>query len=116
MTETELLKMKQDIADMTNKLEEFLDVYYRTNFPDKMILTKNLVLNNSNIDTNGTNGMKIGNSGSKLSVYGVTPVVQASAISAPLTPSGTYNSSEAQSAVNAINSIRTAIKNYGITL
>lgn len=116
MTETELLKMKQGLEDVTTKLNEFLEIYYRTNFPDKMILTKTLVLNNSNIDTNGTNGMKIGNSGSKLSVYGVAPVVQASAISAPSTPSGTYSSAEAQTTVDAINSIRTALTNFGITL
>ena len=45
----------------------------------------------------------------KLSLYGVTPVIQASAISAPSTPSGTYSQAEAQSAVDAINNIRAVI-------
>ena len=114
--ENDFAKLQEEVRVLNKKLSDFLETYYRTDFPDKLVLTKTLVLNNQNIDVQGTNGMKIGNSASKLSVYGVAPVVQASAISAPSTPSGTYSSAEAQSAVNAINSIRTAIKNYGITL
>lgn len=116
MTEEELLKMKQGLENVTTKLNEFLEIYYRTNFPDKMVLTKNLVLTNSNIDTEGTAGMKIGNSASKLSTYGVTPVVRASAISAPTNPGALYSQSVAQTTVDAINSIRTALTNFGITL
>ncbi len=51
----------------------------------------------------------------KISVYGVTPVVQAGAITAPTGPGGTYNQTQIQSIVVAVNSVRIAIKNFGIT-
>lgn len=61
-------------------------------------------------------GTKIGTAtDQKLSLYGVTPVVQAATITAPTTPGGVYAQAEAQSAVDKINLIRTAIKNVGIT-
>lgn len=61
-------------------------------------------------------GIRIGTApNQKLSVFGVKPVVQAGAINAPSSPGTSYNQSVAQSAVDAINSIRTAIKNFGIT-
>ena len=63
-----------------------------------------------------TNGLKIGTTTSEKSAFhGVTPVVQAGAISAPTTPSGSYIQAEAQSSVNAINSIREALIGKGIT-
>lgn len=46
---------------------------------------------------------------------GVTPVVRAGAISAPTAPGAIYAQAEAASAVAAINSIRTALLNIGIT-
>jgi len=68
------------------------------------------------IQTGLTNGLKIGTTTSeKISVYGVTPVIQAGAISAPATQSGSYVQVDVQSIVTAVNSIRTAITNFGIT-
>jgi|ERR1051326_4082952 hypothetical protein len=68
------------------------------------------------IHLGNTNGTKIGTATTqKLGFFNTTPVVQAAAISAPASPGGLYAQSDAQSAVNAINSIRTAIKNIGIT-
>lgn len=113
--EEEVKQLKQQVQDLSTKLDLFLDLYYRTNFPDKMVMTKKLVLLNQDIETEGTLGSSFGQSGSKLSVYGETPVVQAAAISAPSTPGGTYAQAEAQSVVNAINAIRTALANFGIT-
>lgn len=43
-------------------------------------------------------------------------VTPAAAIAAPSAPSALYNQAEAASAVAAINSLRNAIKNAGITL
>lgn len=61
-------------------------------------------------------GTKIGTATTqKLSVYGVTPVVQASAISAPSGGGTGVTDAIDISARSAINSIRTAIKNFGIT-
>lgn len=106
---------KQLLIDVNSKLNSFLDIYYRSNFPDKVVLTKKLTLWNQNIDTEGTVGTKIGNSASKLSVYGATTVVRAGAISAPATQGATYNQSDVQSIVTAVNSIRTVLTNFGIT-
>ena len=74
------------------------------------------MLDGRNIQVGRTTGTKIGTAtDQKLSVFGVTPVIQASAISAPTAPGVAYLQAEAASAVTAINSIRTAIKNFGIT-
>lgn len=83
---------------------------------DRYYAEKNLQLaDGRNIILGGKTGTSIGQSTSKLSFYGATPVVQAGAISAPSTPGGVYSSSEAQSAVDKINAIRTALKNVGVT-
>lgn len=108
--ENDLKQLEQKVDDLNNKLDAFLNMYHRSDFPDKYVFTKKVVLNNQNLDTEGTNGMKIGNSSSKLSVYGETPVVQAGAISAPT--GGATTDTEART---AINSIRTALTNFGIT-
>ncbi len=123
--ETETQKLQREINDLSKKLNDFLDIYYRTNFPDKVVFTKKVSLLNNDLVFEGSGNSKIdvqsagfslGSSASqKLSVYGETPVVQASAISAPSNPGAAYVQSEAQSAVNAINSIRTALTNIGIT-
>lgn len=74
------------------------------------------ILDGRNIQLGTSTGTKIGTaSNQKIAFYGATPVIRASAISAPSTPSVTYSSTEAQSAVDAINLLRTAVKNFGIT-
>ena len=52
--------------------------------------------------------------GSTLGFYSVTPVARSAAIAAPTAPGTLYAQAEAQSAVTAINEIRTALKNVGI--
>jgi len=92
------------------EFEEFLAT-------DRYIFHKNVqFLDGRNIQVGRTTGTRIGTgTDQKLSVYGVTPVVQAGAISAPSSPSGSYVQAEIQSLETAINAIRTAIKNFGIT-
>lgn len=57
----------------------------------------------------------------KVSVYGVTPVIQASALTAVTTTASTtttpygYTSTQADAIVTAVNAIITALKNFGIT-
>ena len=70
-----------------------------------------------------TAGSTIGSSTSYLSVYGVTPVVQAAALTAVATTAnvttGGYmfgDSTQAAALITATNSIITALKNFGITL
>lgn len=108
--ENDYQQLKQEVNDLSNKLEAFLSIYYRSDYPDKYVFTKKVVLNNQNLDTEGTNGMKIGNSSSKLSVYGETPVIQAGAISSP--SGGATVDSQARTAIDAI---RVALTNFGIT-
>lgn len=102
---TELQKSKERIE----LLETLVFAFFRTN---KYKFSKNIEMQDGrNIEVNTGTGTRIGTAtGQKLSVYGVTPVVQAGAISAP--SGGATVDAEART---AINSIRTALTNFGIT-
>lgn len=66
------------------------------------------ILDGRNIQVGQTTGTKIGlDATSKLSVYGETPVIQASAISSP--------TAEVNSLKTTVDLIRTALTNFGIT-
>lgn len=54
--------------------------------------------------------------GTKFGVNGATPVVRAAAITAPTAASGAYVQAQITSMVTAINDLRNAVKNAGITL
>jgi len=84
---------------------------------DKFIFDKQVVLRDGmSIQCGRTNGSSFGTEvGQKLSVYGVTPIIQQGAISSPASPGATYAQSEASSAKTAIDAIRTALINFGIT-
>ena len=86
-------------------------------FSDRFFIYKNMQFADGvSIQAGLTNGLKVGMAiTQKLSVYGVTPVVQAGAISAPTTQGVSYVQADVQSIVTAINSIRTALTNIGIT-
>src|SRR4051812_5693875 len=74
-----------------------------------------------NLILGGNSGTKIGASTSKIGVFGATPVARANAIGAPSTT--TISGSGADSAINTNftnivstqTSIRTALKNFGLT-
>ncbi len=69
------------------------------------------ILDGRNIQIGTSTGTKIGTAASqKIGLWGATPVIQASAISAPT--GGATQDAEART---AINSIRTALINAGIT-
>lgn len=53
--------------------------------------------------------------GSTLGFYGVTPVTRAAAITAPTAAPGTYTQAQITTMVTAINDLRNALKNVGIT-
>lgn len=84
---------------------------------DRFTFEKHLqLLDGRNIQTGRGTGTKIGTAtDQKIAFYGKTPIVQQGSINAPSTPGGLYSQSDAQSAVTAINSIRTALINIGIT-
>lgn len=82
---------------------------------DKYIFSKLIqILDGRNIQTGKGVGTKIGTeggaTGQKLAVFGVTPVVQAGAISAP--SGGATVDAESRTAINLI---RTVLTNFGIT-
>lgn len=84
---------------------------------DKVVFSELVqFLDGRNVQVGRGTGTSIGTAADqKLSVYGETPVVQASAISTPSTQGAVYNQTDANSIVTAVNSIITAIKNFGIT-
>jgi hypothetical protein len=61
----------------------------------------------------GTAKVSISNTGT--AVNGNAPVAKAGAIGAPNTQSAAYVQADVQSIVTAVNSIRTALTNFGIT-
>lgn len=72
-------------------------------------------LDGRNIQTGRTTGTMIGTAtDQKVSVFGEAPVVQASAITAPTDAGALYNQGTAQTNVDAVKALLTAIKNFGI--
>lgn len=121
--ETEIQKLNNQVQDLTDKINYLNDLYFRTFNIDKTLFQNPVYINGgikfkdpTTISTGSTTGMKIGNATTeKLGFYNKTPVVQAGAISAPNTQGGTYSQSDVQSIVTAVNSIRTALTNLGLT-
>lgn len=109
---------KQQLNDVSKKLDDLIFLYNKENFPNRIDTNRTLVLRDveNKVEFDNFAGVKIGHSTSKVGLYGTTPVVRASAISAPNTQGSTYSQADVQSIVTAVNSIRTAIKNFGITL
>lgn len=100
---------KQDFDAMKIELAQLKDLFYKGDFPDKKVFYKKLVADGG-LDLNGDT-ISLGKSGGTIGLYGVTPVVRASAITAPT--GGATIDSEART---AINSIRSVLTNIGITL
>lgn len=61
-------------------------------------------------------GLRLGVSGGQVGFYGATPVARAAAITSPTAPSASYVQAEAQSMKTAVDAMRTALANIGITL
>lgn len=79
----------------------------------QVMLPKNIKLKEPNAFEGVFKGT-LGISGGTAGAYG-NEVVQAAAIAAPNAPGAAYLQADAASAVAAINSIRTALSNFGIT-
>ena len=113
---------KKLLLDTAEKLDKFLDVYYRTNFVDRMVIIKDLELKarlilgaGSSLDLSGTSQLKLGNAATTIGLYGATPVAKAGAIATPNPQTGAYVQADVQSLKTAIDAIRTALTNIGIT-
>ena len=105
---------QEQIDEINRKLDNFLSEYYRNNNPTSQTFTKKCYFTGG-IDLSQSSTVTIGGASSTIGLYGVTPVVKASAISAPATQGGAYVQADVQSIVTAVNSIRTALTNIGIT-
>lgn len=123
----------KSVRTVQKQLADFLIIYYQTNFPDKMIIRKNVeVVGNLTISNNFTisgditlaegsdfvlgtsTGTKFGTSTSqKLAFFGKTPLPQQGAITAPATQTGVYVQADVESIVTAVNSIRTVLNAFG---
>jgi len=84
---------------------------------DRYTFQKHLqIFDGRNIQFGRTTGNNLGTAtDQKVAFYGVTPVVQAGAITTPTAPGAIYDQTEMASLKTAIDAIRTAIKNLGIT-
>lgn len=103
--------MEQEIAQLNDRIKLLENLLFRFVKNDKYYFDKHIVLADGvNISASSGTGSSLGAATDKLSVYRETPVVQAGAISAP-TGGGTQDAE----ARTAINSIRTALTNFGIT-
>lgn len=109
---------KQQLETLTRKVDQLLDVYYRTHFIDRDVFGNPVYFNNKVFIKDGvvisigtTTGLKIGNAVTeKVAFFGETPVAQQTAITAP--SGGATIDSEART---AINSIRTVLSAFGFT-
>jgi hypothetical protein len=111
------------------RLDRFLDEYYRSNFPDKMILQKELVVNNkvtiggnlklkdgSTVSTGAGTGVKFGDTGDKIGFLGKSPVGQQATVTAPAGGGGATTDAIDISARTAINQIKAYLTAFGFTL
>ena len=74
------------------------------------------ILNGRHIQVGKGVGTKIGTETTqKIGFYGKTPVVQAGAITTPATQSGAYVQADVASLKTAIDAIRVALTNLGLT-
>lgn len=103
--------LKQQVDALERKMNEFIDQYNRNNGPTNQKFTKRVTIGGGL----SLNGSSLGVSGDVMSVYGVTPVAQNVAITAPPSPSATYVQSEQNAIVQCLNNVRIAIANFGIT-
>jgi hypothetical protein len=67
------------------------------------------------LKANGNSGLKISTTGA-LGLYGATPVARAAAITTPTAPSAAYVQAEAAAMKTAVDAIRVALTNLGVTL
>ena len=111
LLQAEILELKQQLLLLST-------AFYKDNYPNDIYFNKNVTFKQSFNFADGTNiplgtssGTKIGTSASqKLGFFNATPIVQVSAISAP--SGGATQDAESRT---AINSIRSALTNLGLT-
>lgn len=110
-------ELVKDFNQASKKLDDFLDIYYRTNFINKVVFDKDIYINGkfyfkdgSSISLGASTGSKIGLTGEKIGFFGATPVAKQSAISVP--SGGATVDSQSRTAIGAII---TTLQNLGLT-
>lgn len=100
---------------ISEQVELRLNEMVRLHFGDKFLFDRHSqYLDGRNIITGLANGTTIGTvAAQKIGFHGSTSI-QASAIAAPSTPSAGYVQAEAQTTVDKVNEIITALENKGI--
>ena len=100
--------------EQVNKIiDERLSSFIRS---DRFTFEKLLqILDGRSIHTGRNVGSSFGTATDQKVGFHGSRVIQASAISAPTTPSATYSQAEAQSMETAVNSIRTVLSDKGLT-
>lgn len=103
-----LIETATKLEQLSNKLDVFFDLYYRTNMIDKTVFANPVYINNkiyfkdgTNINAGGTNGLKIGTATTeKLGFYGETPVDQPATVADP--SGGATVDSQARTAIASV--------------
>jgi hypothetical protein len=111
--------LEKQINDLNNQVRFLTELYHKNNFSGEYVFNQKVTFKNgfafadgSNIPLGSTTGTKLGTSSTqKLGFWGVTPVVQQSAISAP--SGGATIDSQARSSINSIISL---LHTLGLTL
>jgi hypothetical protein len=98
--------------DLVTQHQNLQNLFSRTNLIDRMYLNKPLVMRNTQLRVEGTDGLKIGTNATDLiAMYGATPLARQAAITPP--SGGATVDSNART---AIGTIITALQKFGITL
>ena len=104
--------MPEEIAQLNERIKRLENIIGSLVYSDRLVLSKDMqFMDGRNIQAATATGTKIGTAtNQKLSVFGVTPVIQAGAITSP--SGGGTQDSQARTAIDAI---RVALLNFGIT-
>lgn len=104
----------EQLKSRLNRIETVLDILM---FSDRYFFQRNIQIQDGrNIQLGTGTGMKIGTAtGQKLGFYGVTPVDQPNAVSAPANQGATYVQADVQSIVDRLNDIRSRLQELGLT-
>lgn len=104
--------LQQQVDRLERTLDAFLSEYNRNSNPTSETFTKKVYFKGG-VDLAGEN-ITIGSATGSIGLYGHSPVPKASAIPSPSNAGVAYDQAVAQTSVNAINSILTALQNIGI--
>lgn len=118
-----LLQTAKTVQDLSSKFDSFLNIYYQTNFPTRMVINKNLDLRGvvtfsegNNIILGTATGTKFGTASTqKIAFLGNTPISQQGAITKPTAPSAAYVQAEATSMKTAVDLLIDYFKAFGFT-